>query len=276
MIHFHNLHGGYFNIFNLPKLSKEKRCVWTLHDPWILDKKNVLVPEYKNIFKGENKIFNKIKKELIDVSNITLVTPSVWLKNKVEKEYPNKKIELIPNGIDTSLFKPINKKEVREKLGIPINKTVVLFVANGGKDNIEKGSEYINLVRKHFENFLIIELGGNNQYVESEKDMAEYYSAAELLLFPSLAENFPLSILESMSCGTPVLAFDTGGIKEIIDHEINGYVAKYKDENDLINGIKFITTEKTLSQKAREKIVNNFDEQIIFKKYQDLYKKIIN
>jgi glycosyltransferase involved in cell wall biosynthesis len=275
LIHFHNLHGGFFNICSLSKLSKEKKCIWTLHDPWIINNKKELVPEYKNIFKTENLIFNYFKTKAINDSNIILVTPSVWLKEKVQIEYPNKKIVVINNGVDIEVFSPLDKEEARNKLELPTDKKIILFTANGGIKNTEKGSSYLEEIEKQYRDVLVIKLGGNDKYIENEKTLALYYSSADLLLFPSLAENFPLSILEAMSCGTPVVAFNTGGIAEIINHKINGYVSEYKNIQDLINGINFILEQKddSLRYNARKKIMEKFDSNVIFKQYLDLYKE---
>lgn len=277
LIHFHNLHGGYFNIFSILKISKNKKCIWTLHDPWIIKNKRNLVPEYLNIFKNKNNIFNILKKGIINKSNVIFVTPSIWLKNKITQEYPSKKIEVINNGIDTKIFSPTDKTIARKELNLPINKKIILFVANGGRENTEKGTQYWDLLQEKYKDVIFIEIGGNKKYINSEKELALYYSAVDMLLFPSLAENFPLSILESMSCGTPVVAFNTGGIPEIIDHKINGYLAEYKNVEDLITGINFIIEQDSdkISNNAREKIVENFDINIMLKRYIDLYKEII-
>ena len=277
LIHFHNLHGGYFNIFSLPKLSKAKKCIWTLHDPWIINDKEALVPEYKNIFKNENILFHKLKKISINNSNIVLVTPSYWLKDKITAEYPNKRIEVIHNGTDTKVFTPTDKTEARKTLNLPINKKIILFVANGGKENIEKGAYYLEIIKNLYKDILFIELGGEKNYIKDEKELALYYSAADILLFPSLAENLPLSILEAMSCGTPVVAFKIGGIPEIIDHKKNGYIAEYKNLEDIVKGIDFVLNHPNqinLGIEARRKIVNTFDVTNMINKYMSLYKEI--
>lgn len=275
-IHLHNLHGGYFNIFDLPKISKLKKTVWTLHDPWVLwDKSSI--PQYKKIFKLRNPIFEYLKRNAINKSDVLFITPSKWLRDLILKDYPNKKVLVIPNFIDTKIFSETDKNTARAKLDLPTDKKIILFVANGGLKNNQKGTEYIEHCKENFKDILFLEIGGT-RYIDNESEMALYYSAADLLLLPSLAENFPLSVLESMSCGTPVVAFDTGGINEIIDHKQNGYVAKYKDKSDLVEGIKFIINENRdnkLSNDARNKTTSQFDQEIIFEKYTSIYKDLL-
>lgn len=277
IVQIHNIHGSYFNIGDIKKISESKKVVWTLHDPWILwNKKSI--PQYKMIFKFRNYYIEMLKKKIVLNSNFLLITPSVWLKNLVLNDYPNKEVLVVPNWVDTDIFSPINKLDARINLNLPTDKKIILFVANGGLNNHQKGTDYIKFCIERFNECLFIEIG-RDIYIESESDMAMYYSAADLLLLPSLAENFPLSILESMSCGTPVVAFDTGGINEIIDHRINGYVAKYKNSEDLIKGIQFITNESNytkLSKSSREKIMTNFSENLIFEKYINIYKRLLN
>lgn len=278
LAHFHNLHGGYFNIFSILKISKYKKCLWTLHDPWIVYRRKKLVPEYKNIFRKEFFLFSFLRYIVIKKSDIVFVTPSLWLKHLVLKNYPNKRVEVINNCVDTKIFKNIDKDKARSILNLPADKNIVLFVANGGIDNKEKGVTYIEEVKKRYNNFLFIELGGDSKYIENENDLAVYYAAADVFLLPSLAENFPLSILEAMSCGTPALAFNVGGIGEIIDHKEDGYLAEYENLQDLCTGMDYIVNKKKdsiLSTNARKKVVDKFDQDFIFTKYIDLYKSLI-
>ncbi len=276
VIHLHNLHGGYFNLFDLPKISKLKKTVWTLHDPWVLWNESS-IPQYKKIFKFRNPVFEHLKRNAINKSEVLFITPSKWLGDLVLKDYPNKNVLVIPNFIDTKIFSGTDKNTARAKLNLPSDKKIILFVANGGLKNNQKGTEYIEQCKENFKDILFLEIGGN-RYIDSENELALYYSAADLLLLPSLAENFPLSILESMSCGTPVVAFDTGGINEIIDHKQNGYVAKYKNVSDLVEGIMFIINknhDNKLSYNARDKITSQFDQEIIFEKYISAYQGLL-
>ena len=99
------------------------------------------------------------------------------------------------------------------------------------------------------------------------------------MIVPSLQENLANSIVESLACGIPVVAFDIGGNKDMIDHMENGYLAKAKNSEDMSNGIKWVIENKNylkLSENARKKVINIFDSKVVAKKYIGLYEKIAN
>lgn len=281
IIHLHNIHGNYFNILDLPKISKEKKVLWTLHDPWLLTNKTKFVPEYKNIFSNENIIVNRLKNKAVRETNVVMISPSKWLSDKVKVEYPEKKVEIIHNGVDTNTFTQKSKTASRKILNLPINKKIVLSVSNGGKKNTGKGTYFLNSIEKDddFKNTLFLSLGDKDHYVKDREMLSLYYSASDLLLYPSLADNSPLVIMESMSCGTPVVAFNTGGIPEIIDHTESGYIAKYKDLDDLVKGVWFILNhpdKNKLGNDARKKIVEDFNIDNMIDNYISLYKSTLN
>jgi len=280
IIHLHNIHGGYFNVNALPVLAAKKPVVWTLHDPWIVEEHGD-VPEYEGIFTHESRRYYSLKQSSIIAANVVFVTPSDWLRSKVVKYYPMKRIEIIRNGIDTDIFVPTDKKGARARLNLPQDKKIVLFVANGGTDNKSKGGEIFQGVKDFLgeKDIAYIDLGEGSHYVSTESDMALYYAASDLLLFPSFAENLPLVVLEAMACGTPVVAFSTGGVPEIIDHTINGYIAKKRDAKDLVFGVSLFLKNDELahnaSEKAREKIMKNFSLKEMVKNYIMLYQELV-
>ena len=100
-----------------------------------------------------------------------------------------------------------------------------------------------------------------------------------MFLIPSLEDNLPNTIMEAMACGTPCVGFNTGGIPEMIDHKTNGYVANYKDAEDLANGICWVLEKanyEQLSQNARQKVVENYSEDVVAKRYLTLYKSLLS
>ena len=101
------------------------------------------------------------------------------------------------------------------------------------------------------------------------------YNSADLFIAPSLEDNLPNTIVESISCGTPVVAFNTGGIPDIIDHKQNGYLAAYKDELDLVNGIEWVLTQPGISEKCLEKAENTFSEGVVSPQFIDLYRSLL-
>lgn len=306
VVHYHNLHGGYFNPFALPELTAMKPSIWTLHDMqaftghcahsfncdlWMRGcNKCEYLDMYPSIDRDAAAFLLYNKKRIYDSSRFDIVCPSNWLKSKVEKSIlQNHTIRLIYNGIDHNIYKDADKKITRKKLKLPLERKIIIFSSAGGKDNIYKGGNYLIEAYKALskrKDLLFINIGGTKtdsfgdnwidvSFINDEKVMASYYAAADLFIYPSLADNCPLVVLESLSCGTPVVSFNTGGIPELIDHLETGYLAEYKNINDLLQGLYyFLNDNKRLSRAskvAREMILKKFTLDIMYDKYHDAY-----
>ncbi|MFS4491355.1 glycosyltransferase [Maribacter sp. 2308TA10-17] len=223
--------------------------------------------------------------------NLNFVSPSRWLyelaKNSVlTKEKP---IFHIPNLVDATIFKPSDKKAARQILNLPRTGTLIGFGAISPKSPYKGWSylrEALELVAKKErpENIDVVIFGSDyDEEIEKalpfkchfvgrlrdEYSAALVYNAVDLFVAPSLAETFGLVILESLRCGTPVVAFETGGIPELIDHKKNGYLAKYRDSLDLAEGISFCLTKLSKVDALPE-----FDTEVIVKQHLELYKQI--
>jgi glycosyltransferase involved in cell wall biosynthesis len=110
--------------------------------------------------------------------------------------------------------------------------------------------------------------------------LAKYYCSADIFLFPSTVDNFPLVILEALACGLPVLSFDVGGVKEIVEHERNGYIAKYKSKDDLEKGftrLLRLSDEKRsiISQENSIKAEELFSQELMVDRYIKLYRSLL-
>lgn len=277
IVHCHNLHGNFFRLDTLIKISQAKPVVWTLHDMWSVTGKCAYTTNSQKwsdgyhscgnlmsyppmLWDNTNYLWHRKQNIYQQLSNTTIVTPSRWLEKIVAssmlKHLPHKTIY---NGINTSLFKP-QSSDIRTQLGIPANAKLILFIAQGGLSDPRKGYEYIEQVRNHYlsdQNVYFLALGDGNAvtrheniislpFVSDPKVISEYYAAADLLLFPSLAENCPLVILEAMATGLPVVAFNVGGVSELISHKQNGYIAKYQNYKDLLAGLNWILNLSTV------------------------------
>ena len=311
IVHLHNLHGWFFNLKTLEKISKLKPVVWTLHDMWAITphcahsfdcelKKGFYqcpsLNSYPRIAWHNEKYLTRRKRNIYKNSNIEIVVPSLWLKKEVESSVlGDKNIRLIYNGVDINIFKKSDKIESRKELNIPLDKKVILFISDGGKNNPYKGWEYVEKIIKKFkerDDMYFICIGGDNNllykqdsnvhYVPKISDpaiLAKYYSSADFFLYPSLADSFGLVVAESMSCGTPVLTFETGGILEIVEHKINGYIAKYRDTEDLIIGLEYLLNlsefeYNIMSDNSIKRIKDNFTEEKMIEKYVELYNSL--
>lgn len=316
VLHLHWTNSGFLSINNLKQVLKLKKpVIWTLHDMWTFTggchytgSCNHFLDQCGNCpflkDPGENDISHKgwLKKKSMyeQAGNIVFVTCSNWLAEIARKSslLARFRIETIPNPIDTTIFSPKGKMEVRAKWNINPGARIILFGAANIMDR-RKGIGYLVDALSIFkdtyqgaEDVEIVIFGKNKSFnaaelpfrvhnlsvISSQSDMAEIYSMADVFVLPSLEDNLPNTIMESMSCGTPVVAFNTGGIPDMIDHQQNGYLAGYQDANDLAAGIQwtFNHDDQGLSANARKKVMENFSNDIVAGQYIDLYQSILN
>lgn len=312
IVHAHNLHGRFFNLHTLKKISEIKPVVWTLHDEWAITPHCAYTLEGTKIISGlyvcpsidipprllwDNTIrLTKERNHLYQNSRFEIVTPSHWLRERVKKSsLATHHLHHIPNGIATDHFVQTDKIEARKKLNLPSDKKIILFLANAGKANTWKGWKYIETVIAYHKNnpdVIFLNVGNYTEetpesqvmyreHVDSPEELALYYSAADALLFSSIAENFPLVILEAMSCGLPIVSFRVGGTPEVIEHKKTGFLCDYKDAQGLISGLEWVfelTAEELqeLSLQSSAKIRANYDVQIMTDSYLNLYKKLLS
>ena len=317
IIHLHWVNQGMLSLKGLKKiLQSGKPIVWTMHDMWPCTGICHHARECDNYHKechhcpylyhgGAKKDIShqtfKKKKELYQLSPITFITCSQWLKERAGQsalldQHP---IVHIPNPIKTNLFTPRNKVEARQKCNLPTDKKLILFGSVKITDK-RKGIDYFIesckiLAEKHPElvNNLGVAVYGKESeqlkslvpfqvyaldYISHEKELVNVYNAVDLYVTPSLEENLPNTIMEAMACGIPCVGFNVGGIPEMIDHLHNGYVADYKSAEDFANGIHWTLSEseyQSLSEEARRKVTSSYSESTIAKKYIEVYNKII-
>lgn len=316
ILHFHWINGGFLSLKNLYEISNfNKPIFWTLHDMWPFTggchyagncesytNSCGFCPYLKQSSSNDSsyKIISK-KKQIIKNLNLNIVTPSRWMKGCAEKSslFKNLKVELVPYAIDIDLFKPQNKEQARSEFKLPKDKTLILF----GSMNIEeerKGFKYfkeslVKILSKNpdLKNKIAIVVFGRADSemqsgisfdlifcgrIESDKKMISLYNAADFFVTSALEDNYPNTVMESLSCGTPVLAFDIGGIPDMVNHFINGYLADVNSDS-LATGMEWMINNKEIWPKlcthAREGIVKINSPKIIGEKYFQLYKKAL-
>jgi len=218
--------------------------------------------------------------------NITVVAPSGWIADAAGKStiLKNKAIVRVATGVDHISFKPINKIHAREALNIPPSSKVILFGANNALESTYKGGIFFRKMIEQLadKDYIFLLFGSDkNQHrddvyknvrflgvLRGENDLCRAYNAADIFICPSIEDNLPNTVLESMACGTPCIAFkNSGGVVDAIDDKENGYLAEFKDVDDLISGISWISeanSDGKISVKAREKILKEFtlDKQV--------------
>lgn len=291
-----NLHWieKFISLDNLYELSRvNKPIVWTLHDmkPFTggchyssncndfmknCEECSQLVNDSQNLTSSVLNIKHKIFKD----ANITIVSPSVWLAEEAKKSllFKNKRVEVIPNGVDSAVFKPMNKVLAKKELGIGENTIVLTFGVMNHAEKRKGFSELIDvikLLKEKIKNLNVIALFfGTSCDVDfpipvvnigavcDDKKLSIIYSAADIFILPSLEDNLPNTILESLSCETPVVAFDTGGAKDIINDN-NGKIVPKGDVQSLSDEIYNLIIHKDL----REQKGKN-GRKLIVSKYQ--------
>lgn len=307
VIYLHWILLGYLNFASIEKLAKlNKPIVIIMHDMWYI------TGGCHNSFTCENytttchscpilpgtkendlstKEFKKKLKLYSKYSNLYFVSPSLWLYNCAVNSLltNNKPVFHIPNLVDKTLFKKIDKHVAKKILNIPIDEPTIAFGAVSlhspykGGWYLQKALQY--LYKEEIQNANIIFFGGGDirelqksipfkstsmGYVHDEYTLMLIYNAADVFVVPSIADNLPTTVLESLRCGTPVAGFNVGGIPDMIQHKENGYLAKYKDYKDLALGIKWC-----IDCKKTAELSSIFDPEIILKKHINLLDQIL-
>ncbi|TET69782.1 MAG: glycosyltransferase, partial [Candidatus Aminicenantes bacterium] len=308
--HFHNLHGNYFNPFALSVLTNSKPSVWTLHDmqsmtghcayafdceKWQTGCGNCPDLEtYPPITKDRTAEMWRDKKIIYKESDFELIVPSQWLKNIVKKSIlKDKRVHLIYNGIDERIYRPLDKHAIRKMFKIPPNAIIISFVAHGGLIDKRKGGNFILEAYKYFTakypNTFFICVGGTSDkapterflqipFLLDEKKLVQLYCAADIFLFPTLADNCPLVILEVMGCGVPIVSFNTGGVPELIEHGKIGLIAGLKNSKEFIRMTEYLVADKAkreeFSAAGRERLLKTFTLDQMVDKHITLYERL--
>jgi glycosyltransferase involved in cell wall biosynthesis len=240
------------------------------------------------------------KKKLLEGRRITFVACSHWLEERAKQSalLKGQTVVSIPNPLNTNFFKPHDKREARAKCHLPQQGQLMLFGSVKPTDK-RKGIDYLiescRLLAERYpelkEQLGVVVLGRQARLLEhllpfkvypfefmlDRQQLVNLYNAVDLFVTPSLEENLPNTIMEAMACGVPCVGFQTGGIPEMIDHLHNGYVADYRSADDFANGIHWLLTDADYalrSEEARRKVVSHYSEQVVGKRYIDLYNRI--
>lgn len=312
LVHFHNLHGYYLDLWIVKKVQKLGiPVVWTLHDPWPLTGrcayfancnrwktgcgKCEFMQSYPKSYFDTSKLMWYKKRKLLEVEwKPLMVSPSRWLANLIMESSEGRcHVEVIPNGINTEIFRPMNKRDVRKKLGVPENYKIILFVGANLK-NEKKGIRYFleSLDYLRTNDWLVLIIGKPIKfpegfkhkgrvrqlgYIKNRETLAELYNAADLFCITSIDENFPTVVLESMSCGTPVVGFSVGGIPEQVSENCGVLVAPLNIEG-LGTAIQNLLVNRdiadSMARNCREKVINEFNESLFIDRYMALYKSL--
>lgn len=274
-----------------------KPVVWTLHDlnpfsggfHYEQDFRN----NHLNFFRLHQKNLAVKRQSLRQFKNLTVVSPSRWMFQQASNSAVLGRFRQvhIPNGINLDIFKKINQTAARTLLDIPLDKKVLLFIADS-VHNKRKGFQLLleTLGLIHDKDLLLVIVGkgevGNTSipvkkinFILDDRLLAAIYSAADLCVVPSLEDNLPNTILESMACETPVLGFDTGGIPDIVRPYKTGLLAKTKQVKDLAKKITYLLDDEEirgfLGENARRVVQQEYNIVKQTQQYAALYHHIL-
>ena len=319
IVDFHTIHGGFFNYLALPRLTAAKPGVFTLHDMWSLtghcafsfdcDRwktgcgKCPYPGTYPPVKRDNTRLEWKLKNWVYGRSNLAVVAPSRWLAEQAKHSMLNQfPIHHIPHGVDLTVYRPLNRQYCRSVLGIPEERKVLSFVAMRMDANDEhtyrKGCDFLVDALKALPQdlksevtLLLVGEGGKPLadsvgidamdlgYIGSDHLKAIAYSASDLFIFPTRADNMPLVLIESMACGTPMVSFGVGGVGELVRTDITGHLAEPDNVTAFRDGIVRLLRDETLRhhmrKRCREIAVREYDLELQVQRYIQLYRQLL-
>jgi len=311
LLHFHDLSSA-ISPLTLGHLSKKMPVIWTFHDcspftggclyPMQCDRFRMGCGNCPQIgqwpidsFIDATRALHRVKKHIHSSNRIICITPSRWMADLAfQSGLFLKKPLVINNAVNTNIYTPSDKRAVRQSLGIPNKRNVILISAGHILDE-RKGTllalEALNSC-KHLKPFLLV-VGAIDKtaetllspfdyyatgYIADQQKMATIYSAADVFLFCSLADNQPLVILETMAAGTPLVGFATGGIPEMVEQDVTGFLVPQRDIKALSQGLSIAFSDsrhKRWSAEGRRKALDEFSWKNWGANHLDLYYEVV-
>ena len=312
IVNLHWINSGYLQVETIAKFNRP--IVWTLHDMWAFTggcHYSQGCDRYKQscgncpILKSNKDwdlsrwLWRRKAKSWRDI-DLTIVTPSRWLAKCAAESslFGGLRIEVIANGLNTQKYRPFERELAREIIGLPLDKKIILFGAVSASSNYRKGYhlllpalQKLKQIAKQME--LVIfgaekprdppDFGIEARYLGKFNDdisIALLYSAVDVFIAPSIQDNLPNTVMEALACGTPCVAFNIGGMPDLIDDRQNGYLATAYEPEDLARGISWIIEDperwQNLSACARSKVQREFTLEKQAQSYIQLYEDILD
>ncbi|WP_159309867.1 glycosyltransferase family 4 protein, partial [Spiribacter roseus] len=308
IVHLHWVQGEMLSIANIGRIQKP--IVWTLHDMWAFCGAEHYTEDHRwrDGYRRDNRPSHESG---FDLNRWTwqrkrkhwqrpmhIVTPSQWLADCVRvstlmSDWP---VDVVSYPIDIDRWSSIEKNLARELLGLPQGVPLLLFGAMGGARDPRKGFDLLinalDQLDKQIPGLELVifgqlepmskpDLGFPIHYAGHLHDnisLRVLYSAADVYALPSRQDNLPLTCMESLSCGTPVVAFNTSGPPSMVEHKKTGYLADAFDAKDFARGITHLIdhcADGNFGKSARVYAERCFSPNIIANQYLDIYKKVL-
>jgi glycosyltransferase involved in cell wall biosynthesis len=312
VIHLHWIAHGMLRVETLRRFRRP--IVWTLHDSWPFTG-GCHVPQRCTRYRdacgecpvlGSSRrtdlsrwLWSRKRKAWRDL-DLTVVSPSRWLADcaRASSLFRDKRIEVIPNGLDLGRYKRADRRFARDVLGLPQDKRLILFGGKSCTEDPNKGLQQLlaalralRAEGRHADAELVV-FGSSDSsafpglatkphclgWLHDDATLALLYAASDVFVAPSLQEALGYTVMEAMACGTPCVAFRQGGVPDLIDHGDNGYLARPYEPEDLANGIAWVLEGgdrwNALSSRAREKIEGGFDLAVVARRHAALYRDV--
>ncbi|MBM9538344.1 glycosyltransferase family 4 protein [Desulfobulbus alkaliphilus] len=308
IVHLHWVAGEMLSIADISRI--EKPIVWTLHDMWAFCGAEHYTDDYRwrDGYRRDNRPPHEAgfdlnrwtwqRKRKYWQRPMYIVGDSNWLtqcaaESLLMKDWPT---QFIYYPLDLDIWQPVEKKFARALLGLPENKTLLAFGAMGGGRDSRKGFDLLlkglaalqglvsnmelvvfgQLAPEHLPSFgFPVRYTG---HLHDNLSLRILYSAVDVMVVPSRLEAFGQTASEAHACGTPVVAFDIGGLPDTVDHLKTGYLAKPYDAIDLAHGIQWVIDHKDSDQlgiNARKKAENCFAPSLVSSQYLEIYERIL-
>jgi glycosyltransferase involved in cell wall biosynthesis len=308
VVQLHNLHGSYFGFTALPALTSRRPVVWQLHDQWgmtghvaySLDCERwrhgcgacPYLGEYPRLRNDTTALLWRLKNLVYDHSQLTLVVPSQWMSDLVQASplLSRFNVRYIPTGIDLDVFTPGAQDEARRRLLLPLDRRIVFFAAANINER-RKGLHLLAEALRRLDDPPLLLVAGSGTVargietrylgtVMDEEVLADAYRAADVFAVPTLADVLTQTAPESIACGTPCIAFDRGGVTDVVRHMETGYRARFGVIDDLAEGLRTLLSDdellSRLGRRCREVAEQEFSVAVQVERYAHLYEELVN
>jgi len=314
IIHLHWINQGFLSLQSIRKiLQSGKPVVWTMHDMWeatAICHHAYTCEQYQTEchhcpflrFPARHDLSNRVfrkKQKLLAGADIHFVAVSQWLAERAKKSalIGNQSVTVIPNAISTSQFSMTDRQDARSMLALGNEHYYIVFGAARVDDDI-KGLDYLTAAlnkltgdgRYDRQNIRLVLFGGIKDervlanmpvptsymgYVNDHVLLSQLYSAADVVVSSSLYETFGQTIIEAQLCGCTPVAFGNSGQADIIEHQVNGYLADYLSADSLADGIDWAFHARLQPQDLKKRVIRKYAESVVANKYIHLYQQLV-
>lgn len=314
LVHLHWVAGGFLRVETLARLGRP--LVWTLHDSWPFTGGCTMPLDCRRYEERcgrcpilgstrERDLSRRLwtrKRKAWEGLDLTIVTPSRWLgaAARASALFRDLRVEVIPNGLDLARFRPHDRHGARELLGLPRDRRLILFIGMNIVNDRNKGFHLLMPAlealrqsgRGERAELVVAGCSGSPSGVSmplvthflgrlhDDVTLALLYSAADLLVLPSIQENLPNTVMEAMACGTPVVAFDQGGVPDLVAHGRTGFLARPDDPGDLACGMAELLADdarkEAFGREARCAAEEKYGLETVARHYHALYEEILH